>query len=172
MKKQLRQLCGLGLISLLGSSVSIVSAYAADECLDPRSPLRGAWSYSQVEEIHPLFGNLPITAVGVLKIDDCGRFQARAVDNVPCQDENCFGLGPLGVKNPLDFTFSGQIITQPDGMAIATGVAFGAEFHRACVVMEKRGDCFQEFRCVSSDPAPPNAVLLATFKRQLPGACQ
>lgn len=172
MKKPLRLLCSLGFISLLGSGVSVVNSYANEECPDPRSPLRGAWSYSQVEEIVPLFGNFPITAVGVLKIDNCGRFQARAIDNVPCQDANCFGLGTLGVKNPLEVTFTGQIITHEDGMATATGIAFGAEFLRACVVMEKRGDCFQEFRCVSTDPTPPNAVLLATFKRQFPGSCQ
>jgi len=172
MKRLLVSLSSLGLTLLLGSGALVLGASANDECLDRRSPLRGTWSYSQVEEINPLFGNLPITAVGVLKVDNCGRFQAHAVDNVPCQDANCFGLGPLGVKNPLDFTFSGQLITQPDGMATATGIAFGTEFRRACVMMEKRGDCFQEFSCVSTDPDPPNAVLLATFKRQLPGACQ
>lgn len=170
MKKRLQQLCGLGLISLLVSSASALSSYA-NECLDPQSPLRGTWSYSQ-EETHPLFGNLPLTAVGVIKVDNCGRFQGHAFDNIPCQDANCFGFGPLGVKNPLEVIFDGQLITQPEGMATAVGTAFGAEFRRACVVMEKRGDCFQEFRCVSSDPAPPNAVLLATFKRQLPGSCQ
>jgi len=173
MKKQFRQLYGLGLILLLGGSGALVSSsYAHAECLDPWSPLRGTWSYSQVEELVPLFGNLPITAVGVIKVDKCGRFQGHAFDNIPCQDANCFGFGPLGVKNPLEVTFDGQLVTQEDGMATAIGTAFGAEFRRACVMMEKRGGCFQEFRCVATEPTPPNAVLSATFKRQFPGACQ
>lgn len=172
MKKQLRKLCGLGLISLLGSGALVLRSYANDECLDRRSPLRGTWSYSQVEEINPLFGNLPITAIGVFTVDNCGRFQGHATDNIPCQDANCFGFGPLGGKNPLEFPLNGQFITYADGTATATVTAFGTEFLRSCVMMDKRGDCFQEFRCVSSDPTPPNAVLLATFKRQLPGACQ
>lgn len=173
MKKQLRRLLALGfIVTLLGSGTAVLNSYAADGCLDPQSPLRGTWSYSQEEATHPLFGNLPIAAVGVIKVDNCGRFQGHAFDNIPCQDANCFGFGTLGVKNPLEVTFDGQVVTQADGMATVVGTAFGAEFRRACVMIEKRGSCFQEFRCVSSDPEPPNAVLLATFKRQLPGTCQ
>lgn len=166
MKKHLHFLYGLGLASLLGIGVSVSLSYADDECPDPGSPLRGAWSYSQVEQVNPSFGNLPVTAVGTLKVDYCGRFQGRGTDNIPCQDENCFGFGPLGVKNPLDVTFDGRIITQQNGAAAVTLTAFGTEFRRACVMMDKRGDCFQEFHCVATEPTPPNAVLLATFKRQ------
>lgn len=162
---------GFGLVSLWLVGLSVQRSYADGQCLDPKSPLRGTWSYSQ-EETNPLFGNLPVTAVGVMTVDNCGRFQGRGIDNIPCQDSDCFGFGSLGVKNPLEVTFEGQLITNPDGTANATLTAFGTEFRRACVMMEKQGSCFQEFRCVATEPTPPNPVLLAIFKRQSPGSCR
>ena len=158
--------CLFGFTSILTMGIFALNSHANGECLDPHSPLRGSWSFSQVTEILPGLSNLPATAVGVIKIDACGRFQGSATLNIPCPDQACFGLG-----NPLPAPLTGQIIAEEDGAAVSSGEVFGTPFHRACVMMEKRGDCFQEFHCVSSDPAP-NDAQLSIFKRQSFGSCR
>ena len=165
--KKILCLCGVfASIAMLFVGLATRHAYADDECLDPQSSLRGSWSFSQVTEILPGLSNLPATAVGVIKIDACGRFQGSATLNIPCPDQACFGLG-----NPLPAPLAGQIIAGEDGTAVSSGEVLGTPFHRACVMMEKRGDCFQEFHCVSSDPAP-NDAQLSIFKRQVFGSCR
>jgi hypothetical protein len=112
MKKVLYVCGGFGFITMIVVGLSTLYAYADGECLDPRSPLRGSWSFSQVTEVIPGLSNLPATAVGVIKVDSCGRFQGQAMLNIPCPDQNCFGLG-----NPLPAPLAGQLITQANGTA-------------------------------------------------------
>jgi hypothetical protein len=133
-----------------------------------KSPLRGHWSLSGVIQIEPIFGGAPATAVGVLTVDDSGGYTGHGTINSACT-----AVGPdCPAPNPLEFDFSGTTTVNEDGTAVGTIVipAFGATADRACVLMEKQGDCYQEFRCVNT--SPNGEVFLAEHKRQLAGTCK
>jgi hypothetical protein len=166
MKHFLYILSGLGLVSvlILGTSVSSASA-------DPqKSPLRGAWSFSQFVPATTALGTptpIPTAAAGTLLMNEDNSFTGHAVLDTPL---------PPPVGPTFEFDFSGDCtFRQGDvkkGLDCSVDVpAFGlSDVGRFCVVMAGRGTCFDEFRCV--DTNEPGTVLLVEFKRQSPGACQ
>ena len=164
MKKFPYLLSSLGLVSILVLGMSVSSARANNK----KSPLRGHWSFSQVQEITPIFGGAITTAIGTVIVDDSGGLTGHATLNSAC---TVIGLG-CPALNPLELDFLGTITANPDGTAVATIVipAFGITEGRACVLMEKQGDCFQEFHCINTDPN--GLVIRGEFKRQLAGTCK
>ncbi|MGH9425000.1 MAG: hypothetical protein ACRD2L_01645 [Terriglobia bacterium] len=154
----------LGLVSLLILDISAGSTHAENK----KSPLRGAWSFSEFVPATPAFGTLtpiPTTSAGWLSIDENNHFTGHTVVNT--------GLdAPLGPALELDLTGS-CTLRQGDlktGMDCTIEVpAISASLGLFCVAMTGRGACFDEFRCVRTT-AP--GVLLIEFKRQSSGACQ
>jgi hypothetical protein len=164
MKRLLHSLRVLGLVSILVMGTSVSSARANN-----KSPLRGHWSASQVSEINPAFGGAITTAIATFTVDDSGGLTGHGAINSACT-----AVGPdCPAPNPLELDFSGTITTnEDDGTAVLTLVLpfFGITVGRACVLMEKQGDCYQEFRCINT--SPNGEVVLAEFKRQLAGTCK
>jgi hypothetical protein len=165
MKRVLYSLRALGVVSILVMGTSVGSAHADNN----KSPLRGRWSSSQVNEITPAVGGAPVTIISTMTVDESGGVTGHSTLNSPCTV-----IGPAClIPNGLALDFEGTITANPDGTAVATFVtpAFGnSTVNYACVLMEKQGDCFQEFRCVNTDPN--GIVTLAEFKRQLAGSCK
>ena len=159
-----RLLCLLtwGLIAILlvmGTSVS--SARAADK----KSPLRGHWSASQVSYINFGFGGATTTAVAAFSVDDKGGLTGHGTINSACT-----AAGPnCPAPNPIEIDFSGILTANEDGTAAMTLVLPRITVDRTCVLLGKKGDCFQEFRCINT--SPNGEVVLAEFKRQLVGTC-
>jgi hypothetical protein len=162
-----RLLCSLtwGLVSILLVMGTSVSSARAD---DKKSPLRGHWSGSQVSEINPAFGGATTTAIATFTVDNSGGLTGHGAINSACT-----AAGPgCPAPNPLELDFSGTLTANEDGTAAMTLVlpAFGITVDRACVLMQKQGDCFQEFRCINT--SPNGEVVLGEFKRLLAGTCK
>jgi hypothetical protein len=164
MKKLLYSLSGLGLVSLLVMGTSVSSSYAGDNC-QPKSPVRGTWSFSQSAQSFnsapPLF--IPITEVGTANIDACGNLTGQGISNDPAGGS--------------EFPFDGKCELRENGDNVmdCTFHALGQTNSEVCVLMEKTGECFQEFRCVLTrpyDPTQPGIVLLAEVKRAQNGTCK
>jgi len=165
MKNSHYWLGGVGLASLLilGTTVREIQAEGR------KSPLRGAWSFSQFVPSTTGFGTpTPIStaAAGTLLMDENNHFTGHAVLDTP-----------LPLPDPtFEFDFEGSCTFRQgdakNGMDCKLDVpAFGlVNVGRFCVVMAGRGQCFDEWRCV--DTNEPGTVLLVEFKRQNPGACQ
>ena len=152
-----------GFVAILVMGTAVSGARADSK----KSPLRGHWSVSAVIQIEPAFGGAPATGVGVLTVDDSGGYTGHVTINSACT-----AVGPnCPAPNPLELDASGTITTNPDGTAVGTEVipAFGITADRACVLMEKQGDCYQEFRCLNT--SPNGEVFLGDNKRQLAGTC-
>ena len=155
----------LGFASILFVMGTFVSGASSG---DKKSPLRGHWSLSGVIQIEPALGGAPATAVGILTVDDSGGYTGHVTINSACT-----AVGPnCPAPNPLELDFSGTITTNEDGTAVGPIVvpALGMTADRACVLMEKQGDCYQEFRCLNT--SPNGEVFLAEHKRQLAGTCR
>ena len=155
MKKLSYLLSSVGFFSIFVMGIASGSA-RADEA---KSPLRGAWSFSQFIPVN-VFG--PTAAAGTFIMNEDNSFTGHGVvDTAPSTFEldftgSCtFRQG--GIENGMDCT-----INVP---------AFGLTEGRFCVVMGKRGECFDEFRCVDTTEGL-GAVQLVEFKRQNQGACQ
>ena len=123
MKRLLYSLSGLGLVSLLVLGTLALGAKAEAQCPDPHSPVRGTWSFSQLDMLPLITGGPVTTEVGVLTIDECGIIHGSGTINTPVP------------PNPLTFTFTGTITTAADGTAVARLTAFGQTFGEACVLM-------------------------------------
>jgi hypothetical protein len=164
MKRRLLSLCGLGSISLLVIGTSILSVHAYD-AYRPKNPARGAWSFSQTV----LFFSgapTPITEVGTLNMDGCGKFTGLGIINPP--DPAFAGF---------ELPFEGECVLRENGVNVMDCTIVNApglsDIRRVCVLMEKTGECFQEFRCVRPDGVnEPGTVLLVEFKRQQSGSCK
>ena len=164
MKKVLYSLSGLGLVSLLILGTSASSTYAENK----KSPLRGAWSFSEFVPATPAFGTptqIPTASAGTLFMQEDNSFTGHTVVNTGLDSP----LGPV-----LEFDLNGSCMFRPGG--ITNGMdctvevpAIPASLGLFCVAMAGRGGCFDEFRCVRTT-AP--GVLLIEFRRQSSGACQ
>ena len=164
MKKFFYLFSGLGLVSILIIGIAVSSARADSK----KSPLRGAWSFSQfVPTVTTLAPEpIPTAAAGTLFMDADNNFTGRAVLNaappspiapvVELDFKGSCTFRPGGVKNGMDCT-----LNVPDFGLFSVG--------RFCVVMANEGECFDEFRCVNTTEA---AVLLVEFKRQRSDTCQ
>jgi hypothetical protein len=165
MKNSLYWLGGVGLASLLilGTTVREIQAEGR------KSPLRGAWSFSQFVPGTTGFGTptpIPTAAAGTLLMDENNHFTGHAVLDTP-----------LPLPNPtFELDFEGSCTFRQgdakNGVDCTLDVpGFGlSNVGRFCVVMGGRGECFDEWRCV--DTNEPGTVLLVEFKRQSPGTCQ
>lgn len=153
-----------GVMAMLVMGTLVSSVRAADK----KSPLRGHWSLSGMIQSEPAFGGAPATAVGALTVDDSGDYTGHVTIN-----SACLAVGPgCPAPNPLELDFEGAITANADGTGVAT-VEFlpsGITVSRSCVLMEKQGDCYQEFRCVNT--SPNGEVFLAEHKRQVAGTCK
>ncbi len=164
MKKFLSSLSSVGLVSLLILGTSASRTHAENK----KSPLRGAWSFSEFVPATPAFGTptpIPTASAGILFMKEDNSFTGHTVVNT--------GLdAPLGPALELDFEGS-CTVRQGDlktGMDCTLEVpAISASLGLFCVAMTGHGGCFDEFRCVRTT-AP--GVLLVEFKRQNSGACQ
>ena len=170
MKNSLYWLGGLALTALLVLGIADREAHA-DRDLRPeskRSPLRGAWSFSQFAPtaagLSPS-GPISTASAGILIMDDNNNFTGHAVLDTSLVPEPTFELDFHGsctfrqgdVKNGMDCTLDVP--------------AFGlSNVGRFCVVMGGRGGCFDEFRCV--DTNEPGSVVLVEFKRQNADTCR
>jgi len=163
MKRRLFSFHILGFVLLLVLGTAASLSWADDRC-QPKSPVRGSWSFSQFV---PFVSGTPIpgTGVGILSIDACGNLTGRGIVNPA--DPNFAGF---------EFAFDGKCVIRENGGGVmdCTLNALGqTDIRRGCVLMEEKGGCFQEFRCVSTDGVnEPGTVLLAEFKRQKDGSCQ
>jgi hypothetical protein len=82
MKKFLYSLSGLGLVSILVMGASVSSADGDKQ----KSPLRGAWSWSQFVPATTAFGTpspIPTAAAGTLFMNADNSFTGHAVLNTP-----------------------------------------------------------------------------------------
>jgi hypothetical protein len=156
----------LGIIStLLVMGTFVGDAHAADK----KSPLRGRWSASQVSYINSGFGNTT-TAVAAFIVDDQGGLTGHGTINSVCTvaGPNC------PAPNPIEADFSGAITANEDGTAaMAMTLVFPritVNVDRTCVLIGKKGDCYQEFHCINT--SPNGEVVLLEVKRQLAGTCQ
>src|SRR5262245_30875597 len=135
MKKLLYSLGSLGLVSLLIMGTSVSSAYAGDNC-QPKSPVRGTWSYSQSTQTFytPLSLFIPATEVGTANIDACGNLTGHGSFNDPA--------------GGVEFDFDGKCVLRENGGNVmdCTFSALGETTSQVCVLMEKTGECFQEFQ--------------------------
>ena len=161
MKKQVQILCHFGLLSLLVMGASVSSAYADGAC-NPKSPIRGVWSFSQTTQTfyEPLTLFSPGTEVGTFTNDECGHTVGHGTFN-----------DALG---SLEFEFTGDCVFRADGLTMDCTLQSGSETSNVvCTMMEKQGECFQEYRCVSTRPyGNPGPVLLAELKRVHAGTCK
>jgi hypothetical protein len=166
MKKQLRLLYGLELVLLFIMGTSVSSSYANGNCR-PKSPVRGAWSFSQSVQSFYSDGTLalfiPATEVGTAHIDACGNLTGHGILNDPAGGS--------------EFEFDGNCVLRENGGTVmdCTLNALGQTSSEVCVLMEKVGECFQEFRCVLTRPydvTQPGSVLLAEVKRVHAGTCK
>jgi hypothetical protein len=169
MKRLLFSLSSLGLVSLLIMGASVSNASAENK----KSPLRGAWSFSQFVPATTLLGTptpIPVAAAGTLLIGDDNSFTGHAVFNTPAPPL----APPLGPVIELDFNCSctfrqGEVTSGMD--CTLNFPDFGLlDVGRFCVVMAGKGGCFEEFRCVNTNE--PGTVLFAEFKRQQVGTCK
>jgi hypothetical protein len=139
------------------------NAHAADK----KNPLRGSWSASQVSYINPGFGNSTTTAVAVFTVDNSGNLTGHGTINSACTAATC------PVANPLNTDFTGTLTANDDGTAAMTlAIVFPqtiVNVDRTCVLMGKKGDCYQEFRC--NGTSPNGEVVLLEVKRQVAGTC-
>ena len=159
MKKQLRLLCSLGLVSLLGMGASVSRSYADGSC-QPKSPLRGAYVFSQVAPIVP---GLPgATEAGPITVDECGELTGHGVFNGP---------GFSG----FEFDFAGSCVLRTSGYETdcTLNSIFGTS-HRYCVLTGKGGEgCFEKWQCINSNElTEPGLVLLADLERVHSGTCK
>lgn len=161
MNKQLRLLGSFGLLSLLLMGTAISSAYANGKC-NPKSPTRGTWSFSQSTQtfFDPLSIFSPGTEVGTFTNDECGHTVGHGIFN-----------DALG---SLEFDFTGDCVFRADGLTMDCTLQSGSETNNVvCTMMEKQGECFQEYRCVSTRPyGTAGPVLLAELKRVRYGTCK
>jgi hypothetical protein len=165
MKNSLYWLGGLALTAVLILGTTVGDTQAEGK----KSPLRGAWSFSQFVPATAALGTpspIPTASAGILIMDDSNNFTGHAVLDTP--------LPPPNSTFELDFQGSCTFRqgNAKNGMDCTLDVpAFGlSNVGRFCVVMAGRGGCFDEFRCV--DTNEPGTVLLVEFKRQHPGACE
>jgi hypothetical protein len=159
MKKQLRLLYGLGLVSLFIMGTSVSSSYADGKCR-PKSPLRGTYVFSQVVPVIP--GLPSATEVGTITVDDCGNLIGYGVFNGP---------GFSG----FEFDFEGPCVLRASGYeADCTLTSTFGTAHRYCVLMGKGGaGCFEKWHCINSNEATePGVVLLADIERVHAGTCK
>jgi hypothetical protein len=134
-----------------------------------KSPLRGAWSFSQFVPATAALGTptpIPTAAAGTFLMDDNNHFTGHAVLDTP-----------LPIPNPtFEFDFEGSCTFRQgnakNGMDCKLDApAFGLfNVGRFCVVMGGRGGCFDEFRCI--DTNEPESVVLVEFKRQNADTCR
>lgn len=150
---------------LLVMGAIVCDGHAADK----KSPLRGRWSASQVSYINPGFGDTT-TAVAVFTVDDQGGLTGHGTINSACTavSPNC------PAPNPIEADFSGSLTANEDGTAaMALALVFPkitVDVDRICVLMGKKGDCYQEFHCINT--SQNGEVVLLEVKRQLAGTCQ
>lgn len=164
MNKQFRVLSGFGLLALLVMGTVVPNSQADNGCL-PKSPVRGAWSFSQSTQTFypPLSLLIPATEVGTLTIDACGHSTGHGTIN--------------DLAGGIEFDFTGDCVLRENGGTVmdCTNHAFGETSSVVCALMEKTGECFQEFRCVSTRPydvTQPGPVILAELKRVYAGTCK
>lgn len=165
MKKALFWLGSLAFTSILILGVTARATHAESK----KSPLRGAWSFSQFVPATLALGTsspIPTAAAGTLLMDDNNHFTGHVVLDTP-----------LPLPNPtFELDFEGNCtFRQGDARngvdCTLDAPAFGLfNVGRFCVVMAGRGECFDEWRCV--DTNEPGTVVTVEFKRQNPGACQ
>jgi hypothetical protein len=156
MNKQLRLLCGFGLLSLLVMGTAVSSAYADGKC-NPKSPLRGTYAFKQVAYAIPSFG--PATEAGTLKVDECGYTVGHGVFNGP---------GYSG----FEFDWEAPCVLRASGYEADCTLAGGMK--RYCVFSGKGGGgCFDTWRCIiSNEEAEPGMVIMAEFERVHAGTCK
>ena len=165
MKQFLYSLSGVGLVSILVLGASVSSADGDKQ----KSPLRGAWSFSQFVPTTTALGPpaIPTASAGTLFMKDDNSFTGHAVLNTPLSS-------PLGPALELDF--NGRCTFREGGVKNGLDCtldvpAFGLSgVGRFCIVMANSGECFDEFRCVNT--TEPESVLLVEFKRQQLGTCK
>jgi len=147
---------------LLVMGAFVRNGHAADK----KSPLRGHWSASQVSYINPGFGGTTTTAVAVFTVDDTGELTGHGTINSACTvaSPNC------PAPNPTNVDFSGTLTANEDGTAAFILVLPRVTVDRTCVLMGKKGDCYQEFHC--NGTSPNGEVVLLEVKRQFAGTCQ
>lgn len=152
----------LGFISIL----LIMGAFVRDvHAADKKSPLRGHWSASQVSYINSGFGGATTTATATFTVDDSGGLSGHGTINSACT-----AAGPnCPAPNPIEVDFSGAVTANEDGTATMTLVAPRFTVDRTCVLMGKKGDCYQEFRC--NGASPNGEVVLLEVKRQVAKTC-
>jgi len=156
-------LCSFGLFSLLVMGAFDSRVYADGACT-PKSPIRGVWSFSQTTQtfFDPLTLFAPSTEVGTFTNDECGHAVGQATFN-----------DALGSK---EFKFDGDCVFRADGLTMdctLQDIDSGATSNVVCTMMEKVGECFQEYRCVTTRPyGNPGPVLLAELKRVHAGTCK
>ena len=106
MKKFLSSLSGLGLVSLLLLGTSASNTHAENK----KSPLRGAWSFSEFVPATPAFGTptpIPTASAGWLSMNEDNSFTGHTVVNT--------GLdAPAGPK--LEFDFNGSCTFREGGI--------------------------------------------------------
>ena len=163
MQRLLYSLRVLGFVSILVMGALVGDVHAADK----KSPLRGRWSASQVSYINFVgFGGTTTTSVAAFSVDDKGGLTGHGTINSACT-----AAGPnCPAPNPIEVDFSGTLTANEDGTAALTLVLPRITVDRTCVLMGKKGDCFQEFRCVNT--SPNGEVVQLEVKRQLAGTCQ
>ncbi len=161
MKKLLHSLGGLGLVSLLVMGTSVSSSYAGDKC-QPKSPLRGAYVFSQVAHVVPDVPG-PVTEAGIINVDDCGNVTGH-------------GVIDASTISGFEFDFDGSCVIRASGYEMdCTLSALGTtNIGRYCVMTRKGDDgCFEKWHCISSNPvSEPGVVLLTDVERQQSGTCK
>ncbi len=130
MKKVLYSLNGLGLVSLLLMGTVVSHAYADSNC-HPKSPLHGAYVFSQVAPVVPGVTG-PVTEAGTMNVDDCGNVTGH-------------GVFDASVISGVEFDFDGLCVLRASGYeADCTLSALGtANIGRYCVMTGKSHEgCF------------------------------
>jgi len=157
----------VGFVSIL----LVMGAVVRDvHAVEKKSPLRGHWSASQVSYINFGFGGATTTAVAAFTVDNQGGLTGHGTVNSACT-----AVGPdCPSPNPVEADFLGALTVNEDGTAaMAMTLVFPkitVDVDRTCVLMGKKGDCYQEFHCINT--SPNGEVVLLEVKRQLAGTCQ